>query len=173
MKNKIATKSKPKILLLVVAMNFFTILLVISLLVYVEKVKTIVTENFENQFKDEITRMMDLESQQINTAMENDASWNDFVNFTITKDPAWFKEMYDNPSLYKSDYIGVYGMDNEIINHSNTSKIKENDFIPKEALLTIKKSRKSRFYLKSTDGLIEVFGITITPSHLKNKKPAG
>jgi signal transduction histidine kinase/CheY-like chemotaxis protein len=105
--------------------------------------------------------------------MENDASWNDFVNFTITKDPAWFKEMYDNPSSYKSDYIGVYGLDNKIINQTNSSKIKEKDFIPKEALASINKSRKSRFYIKTTDGLIEVFGITITSSNLDNKKTAG
>lgn len=173
MKNKPTKKSKPRILFLVIAMNIFTVLLIISLLLYVEKIKGIVSNNFNRQFQDEITRLMDLESQQINTAMENDANWNDFVAFTISKDPNWFKEMYPDPKTYKSDYIGVYGLDNKIINQSNTSKIKEKDFIPKEALNHIKKTGKNRFYIKTKEGLIEVFGTTITSSDVKNNKPTG
>ena len=173
MKNKKTKKSKPRILFLVIAMNIFTVLLIVLLLLYVEQIKGIVTNNFNRQFQDEISRLVNLESQQINTAMENDANWNDFVAFTISKDPKWFKEMYPEPNSYKSDYIAVYGLDNKIINETNTSKIKEKDFIPKEALLSLHKLGKIRFYIKTNEGLIEVFGITITASNLKVKKPTG
>jgi signal transduction histidine kinase/ActR/RegA family two-component response regulator len=173
MKNKPTKKSKPRILFLVIVMNIFTVLLIVSLLLYVENIKEIVANNFNSQFQDEIGRLVDLESQQIKTAMKNDANWNDFVAFTISKNPNWFKEMYPDPSSYKSDYIAVYGLDNKIINETNTSKIKEKDFIPKEALLSLHKLGKLRFYIKTNEGLIEVFGITITASNLKDKKPSG
>jgi signal transduction histidine kinase/CheY-like chemotaxis protein len=174
MKKLESKKSHPKILLLITAMNIFAILLIVTLIIYAEKVKNFVIENNNNQFQHEISKMMDLESNQIKTAIESDAHWTDFVNYTITKDANWYNEMYDNPSNYQSDYIGVYGSDYKIINHTNTSKIKETDFIPKKAFDVIQKSRYSKFYLKTTDGLIQIFGSTITKSNDSNKtNPAG
>jgi signal transduction histidine kinase/CheY-like chemotaxis protein len=174
MKKLESKKSHPKILLLITAMNIFAILLVITLIIYAEKVKNFVIENNNNQFKDEISKMMDLESNQIKTAIESDAHWTDFVNYTITKDANWFNEMYATPSDYQSDYIGVYGLDHKIINQTNTSKIKKTSFIPKEALDVIQKTNYSNFYLKTSDGLIQVFGSTITKSNdSKNTNSAG
>ncbi|WP_264564981.1 hybrid sensor histidine kinase/response regulator [Flavobacterium sp. N3904] len=174
MKKVESKKSNPKIILLVIAMNVFAIVLLIAFLFYVQNIKRIIYTNFNTQFQDEITRMIDLESKQIITAMESDASWNDFVDYTKTKDKNWFFEMYSNPKTYKSDYIGVYGIDNKIIDHSNDSKIKVPDFIPEKALLFLKKVKKARFYLKTNDGLVEVFGATITgASDSKKLKPAG
>lgn len=155
-------------------MNIFAILLFISLLIYAERVKTLLTENNNNQFQDEISRMIDLESNQIKTAVKSDARWTDFVNYTITKDVNWYNEMYANPDNYQADYIGVYGLDNKIINHTNTAKIAATDLIPKEALEHIDKSGYTNFYLKTPEGLIQVFGSTITKSNnLSNNKPAG
>jgi signal transduction histidine kinase/CheY-like chemotaxis protein len=167
-------KSHPKILLLVTAMNIFAILLVITLLIYAERIKNLLTENYNTQFKNEISRMINLESNQIKTAMKSDARWTDFVNYTISKDVNWYNEMYDAPDDYQADYIGVYGLDNKIINHTNTSKIKETNFIPKEALDVINKSGYTNFYLKTSDGLIQVFGSTITKtSDSYNRNPKG
>jgi signal transduction histidine kinase len=174
MKKLESKKSHPKILLLVTAMNIFAILLIITLIIYAEKVKNFVTEINNNQFKDKISRIMDLESSQIKTAMKSDARWTDFVNYTITKDTNWYNEMYANPSDYQSDYIGVYDLNYKIINHTNTIKIKETNFITKEALGVIQKSRYSKFYLKTSDGLVQVFGSTITKSNdSNNTNPAG
>jgi signal transduction histidine kinase/ActR/RegA family two-component response regulator len=174
MKKSPTKNSHPKILLLVTAMNIFAILLFISLLIYAERVKNLLTENYNNQFQDEISRMIDLESNQIKTAVKSDARWTDFVNYTITKDVNWYNEMYATPSNYRADYIGVYGLDNKIINHTNTAKITATDLIPKEALEFIDKSGYTTFYLRTSEGLIQVFGSTITKSNnLSNNKPAG
>jgi signal transduction histidine kinase/ActR/RegA family two-component response regulator len=174
MKKTEVKKSRPKILFLVIAMNVFAILLVITLIIYAERVKILVTENNNNQFEDEVSRVMYLESNQIKTAIKSDAHWTDFANYTVTKDANWYNEMFAFPGNYQSDYIGVYGLDNKIINHTNTAKIKEADFIPKEAFDVIKKSGYSKFHLKTSDGLIQIFGSTITKSNdTSNKNPAG
>jgi signal transduction histidine kinase/CheY-like chemotaxis protein len=167
-------KSNPKIIILVAGINVFSILLVITLLLYTNNIKKSILTDYNTHFQNEISRMVQLEYSQISTSMESEANWNDFADYTTTKDANWYNEMYANPSLFKSDYIGVYGLDNKIINHTNSTKIKEADFIPKEALITLKKIRKTRFYLKTSDGLIQVFGITITKSNDTNyTNPAG
>lgn len=174
MKKLESKKYRPKILLLITAMNIFAILLIITLIIYAEKVKNFVIENNNNQFQYEISKMMDLESNQFKMAIESNAHRTDFVNYTITKDANWYNQMYANPSEYLSDYIGVYSLDHKIINHTNTSKIKETSFIPKEALDVMLKSRYSKFYLKTSDGLIQVFGSTITKlNDSNNTNPAG
>jgi signal transduction histidine kinase/CheY-like chemotaxis protein len=174
MKKLESKKTHPKILFLVIAMNIFAILLVITLIFYAEKVKNLVAENNNNQFRNEISKIINLESNQIKTAMENDAHRIDFVNYTRTKDANWYNEMYANPSNYHSDYVGVYDLDYKIINHTNTSRIQESNFIPNEALRAIKKSRYSKFYLKTTDGIIQIFGSSITKSNAPNNtNPTG
>ncbi|TRX37333.1 response regulator [Flavobacterium sp. ZT3R18] len=167
-------KSNPKIILLIAGINVFSILLVITLLIYTYNIKKSILSDYSTQFQNEVSRMVQLEYNQISTSMESEANWNDFADYTINKDANWYNEMYANPKLYKSDYIGVYGLDNKIINHTNGSKIKETDFVPKEALIALKKSKKTHFYLKTSDGIIQVFGITITKSNDTNySKPTG
>jgi signal transduction histidine kinase/CheY-like chemotaxis protein len=174
MKNLQPKKTRPQILLLVTALNIFAILVVTSVLVYNTIAKDLITENYNLQFQDEITRMVDLESTQIKTAMKSDARWTDFVNYTITKDTNWYNEMYTTPSDYQADYIGVYGLDKKIINHTTTAKITASDFVPKEALKHIHKSGYTSFFLKTSDGLIQVFGSTITKTDdSTNRNPAG
>lgn len=174
MKIKESKKSKPKIILLVVGINVFSIALVLTVLLYITNIKKEILDNYNNQFQDEISRIIQLRLNEVISSMESEANWNDFVDYLKTKDSSWYNEMYANPSLFKSDYIGVYGLDNKIINHTNTANIKEVDFIPKEALIALNKSVKSRFYLKTSDGIIQVFGIVITRSNDKIKqKPEG
>ncbi|PVX44760.1 signal transduction histidine kinase [Flavobacterium sp. 103] len=163
-------KTKPKIILLVVGMNVFSILLVLTILLYITNIKKSILDNYNNQFQDEITRITQLGFNQIVASMER----NDLVDYLKTKDSSLYNEMYADPSFFKSDYIGVYGLDNKIINHTNSTKIKEVDFVPKEALLALNKLGKSRFYLKTSDGIIQVFGITIAKSNgTINQKPVG
>ncbi|OOG74125.1 ATP-binding protein [Flavobacterium sp. A45] len=174
MKIKESKKSKPKIILLVVGINVFSIALVLTVLLYITNIKKEILDNYNNQFQDEISRIIQLRLNEVISSMESEANWNDFVDYLKTKDSSWYNEMYANPGLFKSDYIGVYGLDNKIINHTNTANIKEVDFIPKEALITLNKLGKSRFYLKTSDGIIQVFGIVITRSNEKVKpKPEG
>lgn len=154
--------------------NVFSIALVLTVLLYITNIKKEILDNYNNQFQDEISRIIQLRLNEVISSMESEANWNDFVDYLKTKDSSWYNEMYANPSLFKSDYIGVYGLDNKIINHTNTANIKEVDFIPKEALIALNKSVKSRFYLKTSDGIIQVFGIVITRSNDKIKqKPEG
>jgi len=171
---KIATnKSKPKLILFVIATNLFTVALLIFFILYVNNIKSILSANYTVTYNEELLRMINLESQQIKTAMQNDARWNDFVEFTFTKDQKWFKEMYSKPENYKADYIGAYDLDNTVIAESNTTKIKEKGFIPKDAQTALKKGGESRFYLQTKDGLLEVFGRAIIKSDTKNNSPYG
>jgi signal transduction histidine kinase/CheY-like chemotaxis protein len=167
-------KSNPQIIILITGINIFSIVLVVTLLLYTNHIKKKILSDYSTHFQNEVSRMVQLEYNQISCSMEREAHWDDFANYPLTKDSNWYNEMYANPKLFKSDYIGVYGLDYKIINHTNSSKIKETDFVPKEALIALKKIKQIHFYLKTTDGIIQVFGITITKSNDTNyTNPAG
>jgi signal transduction histidine kinase/CheY-like chemotaxis protein len=99
------------------------------------------------------------------------------VHFTKTKDEKWYdKYILSEFESYEADYIGIYGLDQKLINKIASSKIKSLDFIPKEMMSVLYKSKLKRFYIKIPEGIVEVFGATIHPSNdpKKNKtKPSG
>jgi signal transduction histidine kinase/CheY-like chemotaxis protein len=103
--------------------------------------------------------------------------WDELVHFTNTKDEKWYdKYILREFESYEADYIGIYGLDQKLINKTVSSKIKNFDFIPKEMMSVLYKSKLKRFYIKIPEGIVEVFGATIHPSNdpKKNKtKPSG
>jgi hypothetical protein len=50
----------------------------------------------------------------------------------------------------------VYGLDKKIINKTVSPKLKSIDFIPKEMMAVLHKSKLKRFYKKIPEGIVEV-----------------
>ena len=166
-------KTYPKILLLIISSSIIFIILYFSLYYYTKKVENDVFKNSTQQFDNEVSRLLSLESMPIKVAINNDSNWDEFVTFTTkTKDKKWFTETIGNEiDIYKVDYLGTYGVDKKFIMKIATSKIKSIDFIPIEAINVIEKKGIYKFYMKIPEGIIEVTGASIHPSDdpLKNK----
>jgi signal transduction histidine kinase/CheY-like chemotaxis protein len=108
----------------------------------------------------------------------NDATyWDEFVDFTKTKDVTWFNTSVANIiDTYKVEYLCAYSIDGSFITKVSTLKIKTKDFIPEAALKRIREKKADKFYLKIPEGIVEVYGATIHPSNdpYKNKtQPSG
>ncbi len=166
-------KTYPKILLLIISSSIIFIILYFSLYYYTKKVENEVYKNSTQQFNNEVSKLITLESMPIKVAINNDSNWDEFVNFTTkTKDKKWFAETIGNEiDIYKVDYLGAYDANKKFIMKIATSKIKSVDFIPIEAMNAIEKKGILKFYMKIPEGTIEVTGASIHPSNdpLKNK----
>lgn len=165
-------RTYPKIVLLIFSSSIFFIILYFALYYYTIEVEKQVYENSKNQFSNEVNKLFALDSKPIRVAINNDTNWDEFVEFTKTKNSVWYNETIGNElDIYKADYLGTYDIDDKFIIRVASDKIKSIDFIPKQAMIELNKSGLSRFYMKIPEGIIEVVGASIHPSDdpLKNK----
>ena len=166
-----------KLLLLIVATSLFFLLLYASLYLYtIQEEKQFYKSTF-NQYKNEVNSLLKLNSETPIATIIDVTFWDALVKYTKTRDENWYeKSIASQFETYNMDYIGVYDSNNNLIKKTNSSKIKTDNFIQKEIMVQLYKSKITRFYLRIPEGIIEVFGATIHPSNdpKKNKsKPSG
>ncbi|MFV8269786.1 ATP-binding protein [Flavobacterium sp. GT2N3] len=177
MKRVINLNTYVKLLLLIISTSIFFFLIYILLYLYTVQEERHFYKITYNQYDKEVKSLFRLNSKTATATIVDVTHWDDLVRFTTTKDKKWYdKYIVSEFETYSADYIGVYGLDQKILNKTASSKIKSLDFIPKEMMSVLYKSKLKRFYIKIPEGVVEVFGATIHPSHdpQKNKtKPAG
>ncbi len=170
-------KTYPKILLLIFSSSLFFVLLYLSLFYYTKQAESKVYSSSEKQFDNEINKLIELDNKPIKVAINNDTNWDEFVNFTETRDSLWYNETIGNElNIFNADYLGTYDKDFNFIIRTPSTKMKSKDIIPKEAMLQLKRLGISKFYLHIPEGYVEVTGASIHPSDdpLKNKStPSG
>ena len=153
------------------------LLIVVSLYFYMRIQEKEIFKNSKELYENEINSLLKLNSESY-TAVVNDATyWDEFVDFTKTKDLEWF-----NTSIailidtYNVEHLSTYSAEGEFITKVSTQKIKTKNFIPKDVFKRIKEKKSEKFYLRIPEGIIEVYGASIHPSNdpFKNKtKPSG
>jgi signal transduction histidine kinase/AmiR/NasT family two-component response regulator len=166
-----------KLLLLIVATSLFFLLLYASLYLYtIQEEKQFYKSTF-NQYKNEVNSLLKLNSETPIATIIDVTFWDALVKYTKTRDENWYKKSIASQfETYNMDYIGVYDSNNNLIKKTSSSKIKTDNFIQKEIMVQLYKSKITRFYLRIPEGIIEVFGATIHPSNdpKKNKSnPSG
>lgn len=170
-------KTYPKILFLFLSSSVFFIFLYFALYIYTRKVENQVFDDSVEQFTNEVNKLLILDSKPIEVAITNDTAWDEFVDFIQTKDTIWYKDNVGNEiETYAVDYLAVYDSKKKFVIHSASSKIKSFDFIPKQAMADLHKTDLKRFYMKISEGIIEVTGASIHPSETAKKialKPFG
>jgi signal transduction histidine kinase/ActR/RegA family two-component response regulator len=175
MKLKLTTYSK--LVLLIIGICSLFILLFLSLYLYTVQQEEDVFKANIGQYQTEINRLFDFNSKTQIVTINDLCYWDALVNFTKSKDTIWFNSHIVNEfPAYEVDYIGVYDLSRKLIAKSSSSNLKTKDFIPKQAMMHLYKTKFSRFYMSVPEGVIEVFGGTIHPSNdpKKNKTiPSG
>jgi signal transduction histidine kinase/CheY-like chemotaxis protein len=128
-------------------------------------------------YENEIHSLLKLNSESYSAVVVDATYWDEFVEFTNTKDLKWF-----NTSIavlidtYNVEYLSAYSAEGEFITKVSTLKIKTKDFIPKEVFKRIKEKKFEKFYMRIPEGIVEIYGASIHPSNdpFKNKsKPSG
>ncbi|RTY86622.1 ATP-binding protein [Flavobacterium sp. GT3R68] len=170
------TSTYSKIISLIVLSSVFFILLLISIYYYTVQQEKEVYETTLQQFKKEAHSLLALNSSPQNSSIQDMTYWDELVEFIDTKSPKWFDESIRSTlALNKVDYISIYDLNADFITRASSSKIKSDDFIPKEVIRRLHKSKFTKFYMKMPEGIIEVFGATIHPSNdpLRKSRPRG
>lgn len=166
-----------KLLLLIISTSVLFFLLYVALYIYTNKQEHHVYKSTQKQYANEVSSIIQLNSKTLVSTLVDITFWDELVKFTKTKDKKWYDVFIASQfESYEVDYLGVYGIDNQFITKTSNAKIKTIDFIPKEVLTRLYKSKMTRFYIKIPEGVVEVFGATIHPSDdpKKNKsKPSG
>ncbi|MBD0723708.1 hypothetical protein B6A10_00785 [Flavobacterium sp. L1I52] len=164
-------KTSPKIFFLIVSSSVVFLMLYAVLLYYINKTEKDAYRNSVELFESKINQLLLLESKPILTALKNDTNWDEFVDFTITKNQSWYDETISNElEIYGADYLGVYDKNKKFITRTPTPVIKTVDFIPKQAMEVLDKKGVAKFYIKIPEGIVEVTGATIHPSDDPFKK---
>jgi signal transduction histidine kinase/CheY-like chemotaxis protein len=166
-----------KLLLLIVSTSLFFLLLYVSLYLYTIKEEKQFYKSTFNQYTNEVNSLFKLNSETPTATIIDITFWDELVEYTKTKDKNWYnKSVASQFETYNMDYIGIYDLNNKLINKTKSSKIKTNDFILKGMISKLYESKLIRFYLRIPEGIVEVFGATIHPSNdpKKNKSnPSG
>ena len=155
-----------KLLLLIVSTCMFFLLLYVSLYLYTIKEEKQFYKSTFIQYNKEVKSLFKLNSETPTATIVDVTFWDELVKYTKTKDHNWYsKYVASQFTTYDMDFIGVYDLNSNLINKTNSSKIKTSDFIRKEMVSQLYKSKLTRFYLRIPEGIVEVFGATIHPSN--------
>lgn len=166
-----------KVISLLSLMSFGLLVLVGSLYYYMKVQEKEIYDSSNKVYKNEITSLLKLNTENYTSLVVDVTYWDEFVNFITTKDVKWFNTSVANVlDTYKVEYVCVYDTEGTFLTKVSTPKIKTVDFIPKEVITRLLTKKVDRFYLKIPEGVVEVFTATIHPSDdpYKNKtKPSG
>lgn len=130
----------PKILFLFLSSSIVFIILYSALYRYTKNTEEQVYKTSKEQLYTEVTNILNLDSKPISVAINNDSNWDEFADFTKSKDVNWYNDNIANElDIYNVDYLGVYDKNANFIIHTASPKIKSIDFIPKIVMTQLKK----------------------------------
>jgi len=166
-----------KLLVLIISTSVLFFLLYVALFIYTSKQENNLHKTTQKQYFNEVSSIIQLNSKTPISTITDITFWDELELFTKTKDKSWYENYIASQfETYEVDYLGVYDLDGQFITKTSNAKIKSAEFIPKQALKQLYKSKLMQFYVQIPEGVVEVFGATIHPSDdpKKNKsKPSG
>ena len=175
--NKYKNSTYFKVISLLSMVSIGLLLIVLSLYLYMRVQEKEIFRNSKKLYENEINSLLKLNSESYGSVIGDVTYWDEFVDFTKTKNIKWFNTSVANIiDTYNVEYLAAYDIDGNFITKVSTNKIKTKAFIPKEVFDKIREKKNDKFYLKIPEGIIEVYGATIHPSDdpFKNKtKPSG
>ncbi|WP_313805100.1 response regulator [Flavobacterium sp.] len=174
-KKKVSTFSK--VIALLSSVTIGLLLLVLSLYFYTRYQEKQIFKSSKELYTNEINSLLKLNSESYASVITDVTYWDEFVDFTKTKNLKWFNTSVANIlDAYKVEYLCAYSVDGEFITKVSSNKIQTKEFIPKEVFSKLYEKRFDRFFLKTPEGIVDVYAATIHPSDdpFKNKaKPSG
>jgi signal transduction histidine kinase/CheY-like chemotaxis protein len=175
--NKFRNSTYFKVVTLVSLVSFGLLLIVVFLYFYMRVQEKAIFKSSKELYENEINSLLKLNSESYSAVVVDATYWDEFVDFTNTKNLKWF-----NTSIavlidtYNVEYLSAYSAEGEFITKVSTLKIKTKDFIPKEVFKRIREKKFEKFYMRIPEGIVEIYGASIHPSNdpFKNKtKPSG
>jgi PAS domain S-box-containing protein len=121
-----------------------------------------------------LDKIIDLQSENIESIARDYTLWDDMVNFMKTGDPVWAQEnIEESLPTYDVDVAWIYKLDFTLLYTSNrlgTDKLGELPFSKNELEKIVSKGSLYHFYLMSDLGLMEMFYASIHPTYDDERK---
>jgi signal transduction histidine kinase/ActR/RegA family two-component response regulator len=161
----VVKRTYPKIVLLIFSSSIIFIILYFSLYYYTIKVEKQVHADSEQQFKSQISQLLEMNAKPTEVYINTDTNWDEFVAFIKNKDIAWYNAIIAKElGIYKADYMVAYDAQRQRVTSTKTPKIQTDITIPSQAMTTLDKKGLSRFFIATPQGVAEVFGASVHPS---------
>lgn len=174
---KINNSTFSKVIGLLTLVSVSLLVLVLSLYFYTRIQEKEIYESSNQLYSNEIESLLKLNSDLYSSVIVDVTYWDEFVNFTKSRDLKWFNTSVATLiDTYKIEYLSVYDDNDSFITKVSTLKIKSKGFIPQDAFKRLYEKKSDKFYLRIPEGIVEVYGATIHPSDdpFKNKtSPSG
>jgi signal transduction histidine kinase len=166
-----------RVILLLSVSSIIFLLLFVSLYFYTLVQEKQVHDAAQAQFYNEVESLLDLNSESLRIAANDFTSSDELIEFTRSRNPKWYNEhIFGAIKSLKVDYICVYDTAFNIISEASSEKILSRRFIPTSAVSDMLAKRYSNFFLRTTEGLVEVSAASIHPTfdRFHNKtRPSG
>jgi signal transduction histidine kinase/CheY-like chemotaxis protein len=154
-----------KIRTLLVTVGSVFIFLFLILVFYKSKMEKQIVESTEEQFSNEVNSLFKLNSAFMIRTVGFYSFWDDFIEAIDRNDKKWIAENITIISYYHFDYICVYNTKFEIVQELSSDEFLPKGVIPKDAVISLNKTRFSHFYFMSPDGLLEVSAASVHPTN--------
>mgnify|MGYP006367416989 FL=1 len=121
-----------KLLFLIIGTSLLFLILFISLYAYTEQQEKLVYKTTSNRFNKEVNALVELNSKSQKTTIVDLTFWDGLVNYLKTKDKDWYKLHITNEfdNYADVDYVGIYDIQNQLVNKTATNQISTINFIP-------------------------------------------
>ena len=125
MKRLIRLNTYSKLLMLILSASIFFFVIYITLYLYTIQEERHFYKITYNQYDKEVRSLFRLNSKTTTAIIIDVTHWDNLVSYTITKDKKWYdKYILSEFETYSADYIGVYGLDQKIINKQLPLRLK-------------------------------------------------
>ncbi|WP_329806079.1 hypothetical protein [Flavobacterium facile] len=134
--NKFKNSTYFKVISLLSLVSIGLLLIVLSLYLYMRVQEKEIFRNSKELYVNEINSLLKLNSESYCAVINDVTYWDEFVDFTKTKDLEWF-----NTSIailidtYKVEHLSTYSANGEFITKVSTLKIKSKILYPKKLLI--------------------------------------
>jgi signal transduction histidine kinase len=153
-----------KIRALLVTVGSVFIFLFLILVFYKSKMEKQIVESTKEKFNNEVNSLFRLNSAFMIRTVGFYSFWDDFIKAIEKNDKKWIADNITIISYYHFDYICVYNPKFEIVQELSSNDFLQKAIIPKDAVISLNKTRFSHFYFMSPDGLIEVSAASVHPT---------
>ncbi|MHC1707521.1 MAG: PAS domain S-box protein [Bacteroidales bacterium] len=130
-------------------------------------------KDFAKQHRNLLERVVELHSNRTESLARDYSLWDEMVSFIEIRDTNWANNNLKNTlTNFKTHHEWVYTPEFELIYYTHDNKRKDiRNVLPKKDQLKdiLKEDPFLHFYIKTNDGLIEVFGAPIQPITDKNR----
>ena len=139
------------------------LILFLTLAFYKYKLEKEIIDASGEQFKHEIESLLALTSKQITQTVYDYTYWDDFVKALDKNDTTWY---HNNITFFTFNfhYVCVYNTRFEMVHKGSYNGFSQEVNIPGTAVARLKKIRFSHFFLRTTDGLMEVSAASVHPT---------